>query len=502
MATITTYGTGSEFVTSALMGLGATQQNPNGRFSLDGELVGVGLSKVIAEAVYIERIFRNGQSVNTKYVPNAEKNGAVRVPLESPLPFASRTTGFGGRQGTTDNSGIINKNPHMLAADDEFMVYLNQVNDQCIDFPELQKNYIPLDIMARKVAQYAKRVQMDRDASQMAEIIAYNVFRALNSGNNLVNEGTLSNDNAYADLLNDLNSKMDDGDPVQGAFTYASKGRCIIGRPSFINGVFSAKSGVILKGGDIAQEMLRAYDLDKNIGDKNFVGTGYRGHAMSFDFQVAPTEIWHLAEKYLGLAQGSLDDVHAIATYFDCNAAADGIDLGVKIVDAVDFRGSVAQPMNIWGHESFRKSYLVGNSSLTTTALSNLGFSASTRAYPIAPKALENADVDMVPIWGLDGTITGYKTIAKIPKPNAGNISSMVATPTEKSFTSNTIKLETTTVGAEIYYTLDGSVPTVATGTKYTDAGITISADKTCKAIAVLGEAVSDVFSKAYEYQA
>ena len=58
---VSTYGNVENFVKSALMGLGATEQDPNGRFYLDGNMVNVELSNVIAEAIYIEEIFRDGQ---------------------------------------------------------------------------------------------------------------------------------------------------------------------------------------------------------------------------------------------------------------------------------------------------------------------------------------------------------------------------------------------------------------------------------------------------------
>ena len=73
---VSTYGTTESFVKSALMGLGATQQDPNGRFYLDGNMVNVELSQVIAEAIYIEEIFRDGQSVTGKYTAD-RKAGAV-----------------------------------------------------------------------------------------------------------------------------------------------------------------------------------------------------------------------------------------------------------------------------------------------------------------------------------------------------------------------------------------------------------------------------------------
>lgn len=508
--TISTYGTGSEFVTSALMGLGATEQDKNGRFYLDGTMVNAELSDVIAEAIYVEEIFRDGQSVTSKYTTD-RKAGAVRVMLDTPIPFSSRTVSYGGRAGTDGNSGVINTNPPLMPADDEFMVYLNQVNDQAMIFPDLSKEYIPLDVMAKKINGYAKRVVEDRSASTLAEIIAYAFYRSLNDGDNLKTVADINADNAYADLITKLNSALDDGDEATGAHTFPIDGRTIIGRPEFVNGVFSRKSGVILTGADLAQSMLREYDLSVDFEDKKYVGANYKGYAMQFNWVVANSVIWKLAEKYLGLTEGALDNVYAIAVSREATAMGKIVDLGVKLIDANEVRGTKAQPLNIWGHEAFRKSFVIGKTTLTNDYLtSTLSLSADKRLYPIAPKAANNANKIVVPVFGTDGvTVVGYREVAEVPKPNGGNIQSglkqvadVTASVASGAVTSGTkVTLSTTTAGAEIYYTTDGSEPTSAS-TKYT-AQLTVSAATTVKAKAIkAGMVPSDVATFSYTISA
>lgn len=488
---VSTYGTVENFVSSALLGLGATETDANGRFYLDGSMVNAELSDVIAEAIYIQEIFRDGQSVTGKYTTD-RKAGAVRVMLDTPLPFSSRTVAFGGKQGTDGNAGVINVNPALLPANDEFMVYLNQVNDQAMLFPDLGKEYIPLDVMAKKIAAYSKAVTQDRSASTLAEILAYAFYRALNAGENLYTMADINADDAYATMANDINAKLDNGDTACGAFTYSTEGRTIIGRPSFINKVFNRKSGLILNGSDLAQEMLKNYDLDRRVTERDYVGSNYKGYAMGFNWVIAPDYIWMLAEKYLGLAAGSLSHVNAIAVSFESTAMGRIIDLGVKLIDANEVRGIKAQPLNVWGHTAFRKSYVIGDATLDTTFIAGLGFTADVRKDVIAPKNLDQGDFIEVPIFGDDNTVVGFKRVAKVPTPNGGNIASgaqSVATPkadtAEGKVTSgNKVKITSATNGAKLYYTTDGTIPTKSS-TEVPAAGITISAATTINVIAV-----------------
>jgi hypothetical protein len=360
--------------------------------------------------------------------------------LETPLPFGSRSLSFGGRGGTDGNAGVINRNAPLLPANDEFLVYLNQVNDQMMLFPDLSKQMIPLDVMASKIAQYAGRVSMDRSASTLAEIIAYAFFRSLNDGENIINEPAtgMTEENAYANIINNANSKMDNGDAIRGAFTYPTQGRTIIGRPSFINGIFNRNSGVILLGGDQAQEMLKNYDLNVRMSDRDYVGTGYKGYAMNFHFQSAPDYIWTLAEAYLGLAKGALANVDAIAVSFDATAVATNVDLGVKLVDATEVRGTLAQPLNLWGHEAFRKSFVIAKDGFTNDTVTGLGFTETVRKYPIAPKDAETflangmgVEKIVVPVYAANGVdVVGYRQVAGVASPNGDNVQTGVATET------------------------------------------------------------------------
>lgn len=395
----------------------------DGRLYLDGTMTPAVLSEAIAEALYVGEIFRDGQSVTKKYTVNAKVGDMVRVPLETPFPSSSRTLALANRPGTEGNGGILNKNAPMLPSDDEFAVFMNQVNDQMILFPEMSEKWLPLNAVATRLAGYAKTVIEDRSASTLAEIIAYNVYRALGGADN-INNITVATEGAYGDLMNTLNTKLDNGDEITNAHSYSTEGRCIIGRPSFVNGMLNRKSGVILTGSDLAQSMLKEYKFDTEMKDRDYVGNSYKGEIMGFAVQSAADYIWTLAEKYLGLQAGALDHVLAIAVSAEATAASDNIDLGVKMIDANEVRGLKAQPLNCWGHEAFRLSQLIGDTSLTTDSLKAAGFAEGERKYPCHPSELKQTDKISVPVYDTNGVIIGYQVLAQVPAPNGGKVQS------------------------------------------------------------------------------
>lgn len=396
----------------------------DGRLYIDGTAVNAVLSSAVAEAEYIGEVFRDGMNCTTKYVTNAKAGDMVRVPMITPYPFMARTLKLGGRDGTAGNGGIINGNVPVLQADDEFGIFLNQVVDAQLAFPEMSKDWLPMYDMAKRIAGFAKSNVEARTASHLAEVIAYSVYRALNGGENIFTIDK-TKDNEYAKLMTELNTAMDDGDVVTHAHTYGTNGRCIIGRPDFVNRMFRKDSGLILIGGDMAQKTMLNYNFEANISEKDYVGNAYKGNAQQFDIQMAASYVWNLAEKYLGLEEGALNNIQAVAVHADTFATSNNIDLGMKIVDATTFRGVQAQSMLAWGGECFRKNFLIGDTTLSTTSLAALTKAGGSdkafadaegnalRVYPVAPAQVL---ADGTTIYNLHGQALGF-----VPKPNGGN---------------------------------------------------------------------------------
>ena len=106
--------------------------------------------------------------------------------------------------------------------------------------------------------------------------------------------------------------------------------------------------------------------------------------------------------------------------------------------------------------------------------------------YPRSAVTIEPQDIPIEVVYEDDDIVVVNKPKGMVVHPAAGNYTG-----------TKSVKLETTTEGAEIYYTTDDSTPTVKS-TKYTKA-ISISKSCTLKAITIKdGVLVSDVLSVDY----
>ena len=128
-----------------------------------------------------------------------------------------------------------------------------------------------------------------------------------------------------------------------------------------------------------------------------------------------------------------------------------------------------------------------------------LGVPLENFTYPVNPNGYDQQHCTLRRFSGVYCPVdiavacyTGFGTTKR-------TVATPVADPAAGTFTGTTnVKLATSTAGATIYYTVDGSTPT-ADSTAYTSAGIDLSATTTIKAIAIKdGYYNSAVFSGTY----
>ena len=148
---------------------------------------------------------------------------------------------------------------------------------------------------------------------------------------------------------------------------------------------------------------------------------------------------------------------------------------------------------------SEKQGWLVKIENATVTAINGQSTTIAQGDNTIVVRGITGIDIALNDVITLTGNIGYYSSAAQIANPT--DVSVKVATPTfsvaEGIYTeAQSVELSTTTEGATIYYTIDGTEPT-AESTKYTGA-IEITVTTTIKAIAVKDDVVSDVATATY----
>jgi hypothetical protein len=152
----------------------------------------------------------------------------------------------------------------------------------------------------------------------------------------------------YVDLLIDACAKLDDGNPDQGIDPYPENERAIIIRPALKAEVL--KSMVGLYGGVGVYDVLKNGGLDRNTKPA-VATTGYVGEINNTPVYCASAVVWSLAERYLGLTAGTLDNLVALVVSGTGTGRALAFNSKIKTVDAQEGQGLKLQPKYRFGAE-------------------------------------------------------------------------------------------------------------------------------------------------------
>lgn len=163
-------------------------------------------------------------------------------------------------------------------------------------------------------------------------------------------------------------------------------------------------------------------------------------------------------------------------------------DFDVEKIEVVGHSGaSTAVKQNIYVGTTEVSAETTGADGVTNTYAIASGNQAAGNIYKLVVTSGHNTQIEAI----------------KIYKKSSGGETTGVATPTfsvsgGKCYAPFDLTLSSTTTGASIYYTLDGTDPTSASNA-YTSA-ITINETTTVKAIAVSGEETSEIASATYTF--
>ena len=239
-------------------------------------------------------------------------------------------------------------------------IQILQTIDRNIDIPTNAQDMVSVDLLSGETKNLAGLVNRNINAMTIAAMIAKNFNnvagfdkRNSNASTNTItkvtsNWLTKTSSNKYTDLIIEAGSLLDDGNPAEGIDAYPDDQRCVIIRASIKADVLKGMTG--LNGGTAIFDVLKKAGLDTETTPA-VATVGYVGQIANMPVYVAAGVVWNLAEAYLGLEKGALNDLSGIV----CSAVGTGRALAfnsvIKTIDAPSGQGMRLQPKYRFGCE-------------------------------------------------------------------------------------------------------------------------------------------------------
>ena len=421
------------------------------------------LSSQVKENIFQGIVVKPEEGVTEKYSENTDA-AEIQVIRVKPSPNDARELG------SDVNGGWFNGQDANLPSTEAYGIQIIQTIDRNIDIPSNAQGMIDVDLASKEASNLAGLVNRNINAGSIAAMLAknfnniagYDKKNANASAESItaVDSNWVTHDSqTYVQDIFDALAKLDAGNIEQGIDAYPDENRAVYVRAAIkaelLKGMMSLNGGTSIvaianKGALVPNEVTKV------------ATTGYIGELGNTPIYLLSEPAWALAEKYLGLPSGALAQVAAVAVSSIGTGRALAFNSVIKQIPAPSGQGVRIQPKYRFGVECWDAKSVV----------------------PIFSSTFNN------PVGGTGSCLflRGVGSRAAVVKP------------AESSFTSNTIKVATTTADADIYYTLDGTIPSVGNGTLYTSAGVTIDANKTFKAVAFKNGTYSDIYSKDYTY--
>jgi len=334
--------------------------------SIDGQAVKRVLATAIMENYVQDVIMRDGCGVTEKFTTDTDAF-EVRVVRENPLTQNARNLG------ATINGGYFNGTGYEQPASTEYGLRLDYVIDQNVDIPANMQDMFPLDVVSATTRNLGQLVSRNVNASTLATQIASN----LNHNAQLQEDGTAPTWQAVTLGTTDLaqsflqaSATLDNGDEDNGVDIFPVDQRVAMWRPTIRP--YLLKTGSIIVGGsNFAQVMLASGKVDPSSGKPREYLGGYFGDIDRTPQHIASNAIWKLAELYLGLSAGALDDVYGLLGASIGTGRGLAFNSTLKVIDSPVGQGMRMQPKYRWGVETWFSQSIV---LFVKTAFTNPGF--------------------------------------------------------------------------------------------------------------------------------
>lgn len=308
---------------------------------LDGQALRRFTSKNIKENIFQNILHLPEKGITEKFSTDVDAS-EIRIIRQVAPNINAR------RMGASVNGGYFNTNNALLPQSVEYGLKILYMIDDSIDFPAVMDDMVEVAVADATTKNVGGIVARNINASTLAHQLA-SVINELNAGHS-ANTITLASATGYKDALLDASALLDDGDEANGIDIFPVDGRQCFLRASARAGLM--KNGNILIGGsNYAQEMLSRGVITPDTYKKD--NLEYFGELDGVPCCVVAKPVWDLAEKYMQLTAGKLDDIVGVIVAGISTGRALAFNNEVKIIDCPRGQGKTAQYKYRWGVEVF-----------------------------------------------------------------------------------------------------------------------------------------------------
>lgn len=302
------------------------------------------LKRVMASRVK-ENIFQGimtkpGEAVTEKF---SEDTDASEIQVIRVKPQTSEAREIGADK----NGNWFNSADASTATTEAYGIKILTTIDDMIDIPTNQQDMINVDVADAELQNLAGRVNKNVNAMTIAVQLAKN-FNDVKAGTVEDNKVTVA-DGDYLGAIIEAGAKLDDGNEAQGIDAYPDKERAIFVRSSAKASLLK-KGQIVIGGSNDAQSIVRKGGLDADTTPE-VATTGYLGEVNNMPVYMASKPIWTLAEKYMGLEAGALNNVEMLVVSGAGTGRALAFSSAIKMIDSPNGQGRRIQPKYRFGAE-------------------------------------------------------------------------------------------------------------------------------------------------------
>lgn len=300
------------------------------------------LKRIMASRVK-ENIFQGimtkpGEAVTEKF---SEDTDAAEIQVIRVKPQTNQAREIG----SDVNGAWFNNADASTATTEAYGIKILTTIDDMIDIPTNQQDMINVDVADAELQNLAGRVNKNVNAMTFAVQLAKN-FNDVQAGSVADNKVTVT-DGDYLAAIIEAGSKLDDGNEAQGIDAYPDNERAVFIRSSAKASLLK-KGQIIVGGSNDAQTILRKGGFDTGTNPE-VATTGYLGEVNNMPVYMASKSIWALAEKYMGLTAGALNNVEMLVVSGAGTGRALAFNSAIKMIDSPNGQGRRIQPKYRFG---------------------------------------------------------------------------------------------------------------------------------------------------------